>query len=55
MHALAGIIVLSITYFKAQKGAYTPDNHLGYTLGGQFWHFLGLLWIYLLLFLAFLR
>lgn len=55
MHALAGIIVLSITYYKAQKGAYTPDNHLGYTLGGQFWHFLGLLWIYLLLFLAFLR
>lgn len=55
MHALAGIIVLSITYYKAQKGAYTPDNHLGYTLAGQFWHFLGLLWIYLLLFLAFLR
>lgn len=55
MHALAGIIVLGITFFKAQKGAYSSDNHLGYTLAGQFWHFLGLLWIYLLLFLAFLR
>jgi len=28
---------------------------LGYDLAAQFWHFLGILWIYLLLFLAFLR
>ena len=55
MHALAGIIVLTVTFIKGLKGAYRVENHLGYSLATQFWHFLGILWIYLLLFLVFLR
>ena len=55
MHALAGVIVLSSTTWRAHQGRCTADSHLGYDLAGQFWHFLGILWIYLLLFLAFLR
>ncbi|MDG1253440.1 MAG: cytochrome c oxidase subunit 3 [Schleiferiaceae bacterium] len=55
MHALAGVIVLAITTWRAQRGSYNVDSHLGYDLAGQFWHFLGILWIYLLLFLAILR
>ena len=55
MHVVAGVIVLSITSWKAHQGRYTVESHLGYDVASQFWHFLGILWIYLLLFLAFLR
>ncbi len=55
MHALAGVVVLGITTWRSYQGRYTAESHLGYDLASQFWHFLGILWIYLLLFLAFLR
>lgn len=55
MHALAGTLVLAVTAVEGRKGRYSRDNHLGYDLASQFWHFLGILWIYLLLFLLFLR
>lgn len=55
MHVVAGVMVLGVTTWKAHQGRYTVDSHLGYDLAAQFWHFLGILWIYLLLFLAFLR
>jgi cytochrome c oxidase subunit 3 len=55
MHALAGTIVLLVTARQASKGAYGPENWAGLDRAGLFWHFLDGLWIYLVLFLAFLR
>lgn len=53
-HLIGGLIVLLVLFFRARGGAY-HDNPLGLTLGATFWHFLGLLWIYLFLFLLFIR
>jgi cytochrome c oxidase subunit 3 len=55
MHALAGVIVLSVAFIRSIRGYFTKENMLQFSLSSQFWHFLGFLWVYLLLFLTFLR
>lgn len=37
------------------SGKFNSNNHLSLRLGAIFWHFLGLLWFYLLLFLLFIH
>lgn len=55
LHVVSGIIVLIVTLNQAGKGNYKPDDHQGLDLSAIYWHFLDALWIYLLLFLAFIR
>lgn len=55
MHVVAGLIVLSVVIFNNYRGKYTEKNYLGAELGATFWHFLDLLWIYLILFFYFYR
>ena len=54
-HMAGGIIALIFTLVKAYKNKYSRDNYLGIELVGIYWHFLDILWIYLLLFLLFIR
>ncbi|TYA96529.1 cytochrome c oxidase subunit 3, partial [Seonamhaeicola marinus] len=35
------------------KQKYTQENMLGFELSATFWHFVDILWVYLLLFLYF--
>ena len=37
------------------SGVITADNNIKMRMGASFWHFLGLLWLYLLLFLLFIH
>jgi len=55
VHVVAGIISLLVVLFKHSKGKYNIEDHLGFTLGETFWHFLGLLWLYLILFMTFVK
>jgi cytochrome c oxidase subunit 3 len=55
LHVLAGILVLSLMLVRTARGYYTGPKVLRFTLGSQFWHFLGFLWLYLLGFLLILR
>ncbi|MEN8815885.1 MAG: cytochrome c oxidase subunit 3 [Nonlabens sp.] len=52
-HIVAGLISLTIITFKAVTKRYSRNNMLGFELGAIFWHFVDVLWIFLLLFLAF--
>lgn len=52
-HVVAGIISLVVVLVNQLKGKYSPDNLLGMELGLTFWHFLDLLWVYLMLFFYF--
>ena len=54
-HLFAGIIVLLVVYFRLVRGSYSGSNTLGFELAHLFWHFLGLLWIYLYLFILLYR
>lgn len=55
VHLVAGIISILVVLYKQVKGRYSKDEYLGVTLGATFWHFLDLLWVYLLLFMTFVK
>ncbi len=50
LHVIAGIISLLVVIYNHWKGKYTAKKLLGIELGATFWHFLDLLWVYLILF-----
>lgn len=49
-HVVAGIISLLVVLINQIRGKYSSNNILGLELGATFWHFLDLLWVYLILF-----
>ena len=55
LHWLGGIISLLVVFIKGLRFKYTSDNYLGLTLGSIYWHFLGILWLYLYAFLIFIH
>ncbi|MFK7747305.1 MAG: heme-copper oxidase subunit III [Kordia sp.] len=55
LHVAAGIIVLSVVIYNHFKQKYKQGQTLGLELGAMFWHFLDILWVFLFLFLYFLR
>ncbi|EAS20503.1 heme-copper oxidase subunit III [Nonlabens mediterrranea] len=54
-HIAAGLIALLVMTIRMLQGKYSPTNILGFELGAVFWHFVDVLWIYLLLFLVFAK
>ncbi|MFT5970225.1 MAG: cytochrome c oxidase subunit 3 [Flavobacteriales bacterium] len=54
-HVVGGIIALTVSLINSIRGEYSPENKLGLELTAIFWHFLDLLWVYLFLFLLFIR
>ncbi len=55
LHILAALIYLFRMVLISFKSDLTPDNQLSIRLGSIFWHFLGILWLYLLVFLLFIH
>ncbi len=55
VHVVVGMISLLVVLFNQVKGSYGPGKMLGMELGITFWHFLDILWIYLVLFFYFFR
>ena len=55
LHWLGGIIALIIVFIKGLLNKYSKSDYLGITLASRYWHFLGILWLYLYGFLIFIR
>jgi cytochrome c oxidase subunit 3 len=55
LHLVAGLIALLVVFFRAKAGRYHMNDMLGIKLCATFWHFLDVLWIFLFLFLFFVR
>ena len=55
LHLFGGILALFVVWIKSTQGKYSSENLLGVSLCSIFWHFLDILWIYLFLFLLFVR
>lgn len=51
-HLFFGLVSLLVMLVMASKGRYTAKDHVGLWSGVVYWHFLGGLWVYLLLFLS---
>lgn len=55
IHLVAGLLSLSVITYNHYKGKYSSEEYLGISLGETFWHFLGILWLYLILFMTFIK
>lgn len=53
LHIVAGLIFLGFVYVRLMGNRYHPGNLIGIENAATFWHFLGLLWLYLFIFLLF--
>lgn len=54
-HLLFGLVSLAVMLVMAALGRYNGTDHVGLWAGVIYWHFLGGLWVYLLLFLSFVH
>ncbi|MCO6494897.1 MAG: cytochrome oxidase subunit III [Bacteroidetes bacterium] len=54
-HILIGLLLLGLTFFKSLKLKIHRKNLVFINISTTYWHFLGLLWICILLFLYFAR
>ncbi len=55
LHVVAGLISLLVVLVQQLRNKYRTGNMLGFELGETFWHFLDFLWIYLILFMYFVK
>ena len=55
LHLFAGLVVLLVVIYNHFKYKYKQDDMLGFELGAIFWHFVGVLWIYLFFFFSFIK
>ncbi|WP_298550021.1 heme-copper oxidase subunit III [uncultured Algibacter sp.] len=55
LHVVVGLFCVLVVIYNHFKQKYTPTNMLGFELAGTFWHFIDILWVYLFLFLYFVR
>ena len=55
LHIIVTLLFMIRTVIYSFTGKYTQGDTLGLRVTGIFWHFLGLLWLYLLLFLLFIH
>ena len=50
VHVVAGLISLLVVIINQIRGKYSATEVVGMEIGATFWHFLDLLWVYLILF-----
>ena len=55
LHVIVTLFFMIRTSIRSLTNKYNPSNVIDLQVGGIFWHFLGLLWLYLLLFLLFIH
>jgi len=55
VHLFGGILALAVVLIKSMMGKYSSTDYNGITVCSIYWHFLDALWIYLFLFLLYIR
>lgn len=55
LHLFGGLICLFVSLINSLRGKYSAGNTLGLELTSIYWHFLDILWVYLFLFLYYIR
>ncbi len=55
VHLAAGIISLLVVIYNNHKHKYNSTQSTGLELAGMFWHFLDFVWVYIFLFLFFVK
>ena len=55
VHLLFSLVGLCVVYNRSKKGFYGVENVAGLKAVGVFWHFVGVLWLYLYIFLEYIN
>jgi cytochrome c oxidase subunit 3 len=55
LHVVVGLVCLLVVIYNHFKQKYNTTKMLGFELATTFWHFIDILWVYLFLFLYFVR
>jgi cytochrome c oxidase subunit III len=55
LHVVVGLICLLVVIYNHFRQKYSASKMLGFELASTFWHFIDILWVYLFLFLYFVR
>ena len=55
LHLIFSVSGITIVSVRAKKGYYSSENTAGLKAVGVFWHFVGLLWLYLYVFLEYIN
>ena len=48
-HVIVGTIFLAVCLFRALKGHFTPESHIGFEAAAWYWHFVDVVWLFLFL------
>ncbi|MGB0959464.1 MAG: cytochrome c oxidase subunit 3 [Halocynthiibacter sp.] len=46
-HVVVGTIFLAVCLFRALKGHFTPERHVGFEAAAWYWHFVDVVWLFL--------
>jgi cytochrome c oxidase subunit 3 len=46
-HVTIGAIMLTVMFFRAVKGHFTPDHHFAFEAAAWYWHFVDVVWLLL--------
>ena len=47
MHVIVGTIFLTVCWFRARSGDFTPQRHFGFEAAAWYWHFVDVVWLFL--------
>lgn len=54
-HVTAGLLFLIVLFFRSLRGDFTKDKHFAVTAGEMYWHFVDVIWIFVVTLLYFLQ
>lgn len=46
-HVIIGTLFLMVCLYRAIKGQFTPEGHLGFEFAAWYWHFVDVVWLFL--------
>ena len=46
-HVIVGTIFLTVCWFRARDGQFTPQRHFGFEAAAWYWHFVDVVWLFL--------
>ena len=46
-HVIIGTCFLCVCWLRLVKGHFTPDHHFGFEAAAWYWHFVGVIWLFL--------
>lgn len=54
-HVTAGLLLLTVIWVRSLRGHFTKDNHFVVTAGEMYWHFVDVVWLFVVTLIYFLQ